>query len=197
MIYKTTTIGQADYQLLDLDQKSVEKRIIQDMDAGVEVYYDRRWEVTESLTAWLEANHSFYMGKRALVLGAGVGAETLVLGRLAEKIYINDLSPTALELCAEQMDYNGLGNYETLLGRYQEIDLPTVDIVVASFLVYNRETLDAMRSFMADNDAQFILMNENLKEFKSLLKEFPHDLIFEVEGASCVKFAPSKKSVDI
>jgi len=191
MIYRKTVIGETEYYLLDLDQKAVEKRIIQDMDAGVEVYYDRRWEVTEFLTRWLENNQSYYFEKRAMVLGAGVGAEALVLGRLTEKVYLNDLSSTALELCAEQMDYNKLINYEILLGRYQEIELPVVDIVVASFLVYNRETLNAMRTFMAENHAKFILMNENLKEFKSLLKEFNHELIFEVEGASCVMFYSS------
>ncbi len=193
MIYKKTIIGDVEYQLLDLDQKAVEKRIIQDMDAGVDVYYDRRWEVTDSLTVWLEDHNDFYKGKRVLILGAGVGAETLVLGRLAERTYINDLSPTALDLCSEQMNYNGLVNHEALLGRYQELELPAVDIVVASFLVYNRETLASMRVFMAGSHAQFILMNENLKEFQSLLKEFSHEVIFELEGAKCVMFGPSKK----
>jgi len=69
------------------------------MDAGVDVYYDRRWEVTSILTDWLEKNHSQYEGKRVLVLGAGVGAETLVLGRLAEKVYLNDLMAIRITKC--------------------------------------------------------------------------------------------------
>jgi len=186
MKYRNLTIGETDYKLLDLDQKSVEKRIIEDMEAGVDVYYDRRWEVTDYLTAWLENHHEVYADKRVLVLGAGVGAETLVLGRLSEMIHLNDLSPTALELCAEQLEHNGIDNYKILLGRYEQLDLPEVDLVVASFLVYNRETLDAMKRFVSENNCQFILMNENLKEFKSLLAEFSHEILFEEEGATCV-----------
>ena len=186
MKYLKTTIGKTDYQLLDLDQKEVEKRIIDDMEDGVDVYYDRRWEVTDYLTTWLDNNRGVYADKRVLVLGAGVGAETLVLGRLSAMIHLNDLSPTALELCAEQLEYNGIENYEILLGRYEQLDLPEVDIVVASFLVYNRETFDAMKDFVSENNCQFILMNENLKEFKSLLAEFPHEVLFEQEGATCV-----------
>lgn len=186
MKYRSVTIGTAQYDLLDLDQKAVERRIIADMESGVDVYYDRRWEVTDYLTAWLESHHDVYEGKRVLVLGAGVGAETLVLGRLSERIYLNDLSPTALELCAEQLEYNGIREFEILLGRYEQLILPEVDIVVASFLVYNRETLDAMQDFVSENNCQFILMNENLKEFKSLLGKFSHEVLFEEEGATCV-----------
>ncbi len=188
MNYLTKRIGCAKYDLLDLDQKAVEKRIIADMESGVDVYYDRRWEVTDYLTTWLENHQDVYSGKRVLVLGAGVGAETLVLGRLSKVIYLNDLSPTALELCGEQLQHNGMENFEMLLGCYEQLDLPKVDLVVASFLVYNRETLDAMKTFVADNNCQFILVNENLKEFKSLLDEFHHEVLFEEEGATCILF---------
>lgn len=192
MDYQISNIKGVEYSLLDLDQKEVEKRIIADMEAGVDVYYDRRWEVTAFLTEWLENNQKVYAGRKILILGAGVGAESLVLGRQAETVYLNDLSPVALELCAEQMEHNGLTNYHNLLGSYQEIELPRVDLVVASFLVYNRETLDAIQAFMSGNKAKFILMNEKLKEFKSLLKAFPHEVLFEEEGASCVMFDGAK-----
>lgn len=188
MNYKKIEINKVAYDLLDLDQREVEKRIIADMETGVDVYYDRRWEVTDYLTDWLERQHEIYAGKKVLILGAGVGAESLVLGRLAEKVYLNDLSPAALELCVEQMEYNGYTCYQKLLGSYQNLKLPEVDLVVGSFLVYNRETLGAMKTFMKENKAQFILMNENLKEFKSLLIAFPHKVIFEEEGACCVLF---------
>lgn len=188
MKYIKQQIGNAEYFLLDLDQKAVEKRIIADMDAGVDVYYDRRWEVTDLLTGWLENNHEVYAGKRVLVLGAGVGAETLVLGRLADRLFINDLSPTALELCAEQLEFNGIGNHEKLLGRYEMLEIPKVDLIVASFLVYNKDTLQSMRNFMETNDCEFILMNENLKEFKKYLTEAENEVVFESEGAMCVRF---------
>ena len=188
MNYTKKEINKITYELLDLDQKEVEKRIIADMEAGVDVYYDRRWEVTDHLTHWLECQHEIYSGKEVLILGVGVGAESLVLGRLAEMVYLNDLSPTALEICAEQMEYNGFTQYQKLLGSYQQLKLPKVDLVVGSFLVYNRETLAAMKTFMKENRVPFILMNENLKEFKSLLTTFPHKVIFEEEGACCVLF---------
>ena len=90
MKYETEKIGSEEYLLLDLDQRAVELRVMEDMDAGVDVYYDRRWEVTGLLTEWLEGNHGVYEGKRVLVLGAGVGIETAVLGRLAGRLFIND-----------------------------------------------------------------------------------------------------------
>ncbi len=188
MKYETKNIGDSDYFLLDLDQRAVDLRVMEDMDAGVDVYYDRRWEETDILAEWLELNHDVYAGKRVLVLGAGVGSETVVLGRLADKIYLNDLSPIALDLCGMQLVKNGVVDFECLLGRYEEIDLPEVDVIVASFLVYNKETLRAMRAFMKESHSDFILMNGNLPDFMKCLKKLDHELIFDEEGAMCVLF---------
>lgn len=188
MKYTKKRIGEHGYFLLDLDQRAVELRVMEDMDAGVDVYYDRRWEVTGFLTEWLEENHDVYKGKRVLVLGAGVGIETAVLGRLASKLFINDLSSTALALCSEQLGENEVHGFDTLLGKYEDIELPEVDLIVASFLVYNKETLRAMRAFMAENQCAFILMNENLPDFMKCLRELTHEVIFEEEGAMCVLF---------
>ncbi|MGJ8655128.1 MAG: hypothetical protein ACSHX6_01655 [Akkermansiaceae bacterium] len=188
MKYETKEIGGVGYALLDLDQRAVELKVMEDMDAGVDVYYDRRWEVTGLLAEWLEGNHGVYAGKRVLVLGAGVGIETAVLGRLAGSLFINDLSATALELCGGQLRENGVDDFGVLLGRYEEIDLPEVDLIVASFLVYNKETLRAMRAFMEENGCDFILMNENLPDFMKCLRELDHEVIFEEEGAMCVLF---------
>jgi len=188
MKYEVSQIVSNDYLLLDLDQREVELKVMADMDAGVEVYYDRRWEVTAYLTSWLEDHHAVYAGKRVLVIGAGVGIETAVIGRLAQKLFINDLSPVALELCSAQLEKNGVDNFAALLGRYEEIELPEVDLIVASFLVYNKETLGAMRKFMSENNCSFILMNENLPDFVRCLKEIPNEILFEEEGAMCVMF---------
>jgi predicted nicotinamide N-methyase len=185
---ESTKIGDTEDFLLDLYQRSVERRVMEDMDAGVDVYYDRRWEVTGFMAEWLEANRDIYEGKRVLILGAGVGVETVVLGKSASKLYINDLSPTALELCSEQLLKNEVLGFETLLGKYEDIDLPEVDLIVASFLVYNTETLGAMRVFMKENDCAFILMNGNLPEFMTCLSELNHELIFEAESSMCVLF---------
>lgn len=188
MKYQTKKIGNSEYLLLNLKQRAVELRVIGDMDAGVDVFYDRRWEVTGYMAEWLEANPHIYSGKRVLVLGAGIGIETLVLGKLASKIFINDLSPTALDLCSEQLLKNGVLGFEALLGRYEEIDLPAVDLIVASFLVYNKETLAAMRAFMKQNNCEFIFMNRNLPDFITCLNELEHEIIFEAKNSMCVLF---------
>ncbi len=119
MKYETKKIGDTEYFLLDLDQREVDLRVMEDMDAGVDVYYDRRWEETDILAEWLERNHDVYAGKRVLVLGAGVGSETVVLGRLADKLYLNDLSPIALELCEMQLVKHGVVDFDCLPGRYE------------------------------------------------------------------------------
>ena len=59
---------------------------------------------------------------------------------------------------------------------------------MASFLVYNKETLRSMRAFMEENGCDFILMNENLPDFVRCLRELKHEVIFEDEGAMCVLF---------
>jgi predicted nicotinamide N-methyase len=140
------------------------------------------------MAEWLEGNRDIYQGKRVLVLGAGVGFETIVLGKYASKLYINDLSPTALALCSEQLLKNGVFGSEMLLGRYEDIHLPEVDLIVASFLVYNTETLGAMRAFMKENHCDFILMNGTLPDFSICLSELSHELIFEMEDSMCVLF---------
>jgi len=73
-----------------------------------------------------------------------------------------------------------------LKGLYEQITLPKVDVILASFLVYNKETLAAFRTFIRNAGCQFILMNENLKEFQQLLIELEHEVLFEVDGA-CLK----------
>lgn len=186
MKYLKKLIAGVSYQLIDLDQKEVERRIIADIDAGVDVYYDQRWEVTDLLTTWLEQHREIYAGKRVLVLGAGVGAETLVLGRLCNTLFINDLSPVALELCGEQLRQNGVDDFGVLLGNYERLELPEVDLIVASFLVYNKETLRAMRTFVKEKNCQFLLMNGNLPDYTKFLKETHHEVAFETVGAVCV-----------
>ena len=186
MKYDKKKIGDVEYFLLDLDQIAVEKRVIEDMESGVDVYYDRRWEITDKLTDWLEFSQSVYQDKNVLILGSGIGAETIVIGKRAKRVYLNDLSATALALCVEQLEKNEIKNYLTLFGRYEQLNIPKVDIIVASFLVYNADTLSAIKSFIQNMDCQFLLMNENLKEFQKLLSEFEHEIVFEVDGAKCV-----------
>lgn len=182
-LWDDTLIGDEQYTLMNLNHTEVDQRVMADMDAGVDVYYDRRWAATGILSNWMVENLDSIRGKRVLVLGAGVGAETLVLGRHCKHVWINDLSPVALELCAEQMDQNGFKNHTTLCGRYEALDLPEVDLVVASFLIYNKETYTAMRAFIANHKGDVILMNERLDPFPKFLEEEAHSIIFEIDGA--------------
>jgi predicted nicotinamide N-methyase len=183
-LWEETCIGQEHYTLMNLEHPHVSERVRSDMDAGVAVYYDRRWSITKVLTAWLLENVEVFRGKRVLVLGAGVGAEALVLARHAAHVWVNDLAPAALELCAEQLNKNGLHNYTELLGRYEAIDFPEVDLVVAGFLIYNKDTLAAMRAFLARHQGDVLLVNERLKAFRTFLKTEPHEVIFDLDDGS-------------
>ncbi len=184
-------IGGESFQLMNLKDQEVEKRIIDEMGQGISVFYDRRWEVTSLLTYWLGKNVELFEGKRGLVLGAGVGAETLLLGRWAGELFLNDLSPVALELCVEQLEQNAIRAAGVIGGRYEEEDLPEVDFTVGSFLVYDDETLASMREYLEtgmNENGGVILMNENLPAFQRLCGEVSYQTIFEKDGAKCVLF---------
>ena len=190
-------IRRESYQLLNLEHERVEKEIIAEMERGIDVYFDRRWEATAHLTDWLVEHRNLLTGLRILILGAGVGAETLVLGRHAKHIWLNDLSPTALELCSEQMTQNGLTNFTLLPGRFEELELPSVDLVVASFLIYNKETFKAMTAFQKTHHGETILVNERLAPFPKFLRKHRHSLLFEVDGAVGVRIEKSAAPGDL
>ena len=130
--------------------------------------------------------------KTVLVLGAGVGVEQLVIGRKAKHVYLNDLSPTALKLSSMQMLQNQLdGKFTLLEGRYELLEeLPEVDLMIGSFLVYDKDTLASMDKFVRDKARRMILMNENLKYFTELCKRHQYRVIFSDEGAQCVMLSP-------
>lgn len=188
-LFKPCLIGNETFSLMELNHPRVEQEIIAEMKQGIAVYYDQRWETTGILAEWLAHHTGFFRGKRVLILGAGIGAETLILGRHASHLWINDLSPTALTLCQEQLKENGITNATSLVGRYEELDLPEVDLVVAGFLVYNDDTYSAISSFMDRHPGEIILVNERLAPFPRLLKERKHHLLFEKEAALCVLFS--------
>lgn len=176
-------IGEDSFHLMNLKHPRVDQEVMAEMEAGVDVYYDRRWGATAILTDWFSKNIDLFRDKKILILGAGVGAETLILSKYAEHIWINDLAPTAIDLCAEQLEKNQLTNYTALVGTYETLDLPKVDLVVASFLIYNDETFTAMRDFLSQHQGKVILMNERLAPFPQFLKLEKHEIIFEIDGA--------------
>jgi predicted nicotinamide N-methyase len=183
-LWDTVHIKDESYVLINLDHPYVEVRVRSDMDAGVAVFYDRRWGITEVLNRWLLENLDLIRGKRVLVLGAGIGAETVLLGKYCSHVWINDLAPAAVELCAKQMNQNGLKNYTTLLGSYEAIDLPEVDLVVASFLIYDPKTLRAMQTFLRNYQSDVLLVNERMKAFRQFLRSEKHTLVFDQEDGA-------------
>ena len=182
-LFKPYLIGSETFALMELKHPQVEQEIIAEMSQGIDVYYDRRWATTGVLTEWFAQNTDLFLGKRVLIIGAGIGAETLILGRHASHIWINDISPTALTLCQEQLKENGIENATSLVGRYEELDLPEVDLVVASFLVYNDDTYRSMSTYMDQHQGNLILVNERLAPFPKILKEREHRILFE-KGAA-------------
>lgn len=159
------------FQALNLDHPCVIARVMDDLDAGIAVYYDRRWAVTDHCCRFFLAEPTWVADRTVLVLGAGVGLETLVLGRLCRKLYINDVAPAALRLCTLQLRRNGIRNVTSLPGRYEHVHLPSVDLIVGCFLVYNRETSAAMRQVLACCPSPILLMNDNLPCFRTLLRQ--------------------------
>lgn len=187
-LFKPYLIGSETFALMELKHPQVEQEIIAEMSQGIDVYYDRRWATTGVLTEWFAQNTDLFLGKRVLIIGAGIGAETLILGRHASHIWINDISPTALILCQEQLKENGIENATSLVGRYEELDLPEVDLVVASFLVYNDDTYRSMSTYMDQHQGNLILVNERLAPFPKILKEREHRILFEKGAAVCAHF---------
>jgi predicted nicotinamide N-methyase len=179
------------FQALNLDHPEVAARVMRDMDAGIDVYYDRRWACTFRLCHFLLENPVWVAGRIVLVLGAGIGLETLVIGRLCRTLYINDLAPEALKLCAAQLCQNGIGNFLTVPGRYETLDLPPVDLIVGSFLVYNQGTAAAMRQFLARQTPPVLLVNDNMAPFRKLLRETTRTIttLLPADATPCLLFA--------
>lgn len=182
--WQSARVGDQEFRLLNLEHPSVEQRVMAEMESGVEVYYDRRWSATAVLTDWLGGHLSLIEGQKVLILGVGVGAESLLIGKKGEHVWLNDLAPTALELCAEQMRENHLENFTLLAGNYEQVALPEVDLVVGSFLIYNSDTFQAMEKFLASHQGQMILVNERLAPFPKFLKNHSHQILFEDENGA-------------
>ena len=168
-IWTETKINNENYFLLDLDHPEVEDAILSEIDSGVDVYYDRRWGVTEAFCNYLFSHPEKLKDKTVLIIGAGVGMETLAIGRLCKKLYINDMAPIALKLCSDQLKKNGVQDFEVMPGSYVDLEIPQVDMVVGCFLVYNSETLKAMNQFFKVCKNPIMLMDESSKYFEKLV----------------------------
>lgn len=161
--HRPVSLGGRTFQALDLDHPAVLDRVTREMRAGVEVYYDRRWGLTETFCAFLLEHPDLLAGRTVLVAGAGVGLEAVVVGRLAGRVVLNDMAPVALELAAEQLEANGVKGHRTESGSFAELSLDGVELVVACFVVYDGETRDAMARLLeraAQRGVPALLANE-------------------------------------
>lgn len=168
-LWQDMKVGPYAFQVLVLDHPDVEAAIMGEIDAGIDVYYDRRWEVTGAFCSFLLDHPEWLAGRSVMVLGAVLGVESLVIGRLAKRMFINDWAPVALDLCGLQLKKNGIRDYDLLPGRYEELRVPPVDIVVGCFLSYNTETARSMNRFLDLCPFPVFLMNEPLTPFKKFL----------------------------
>ncbi|MFC1841020.1 hypothetical protein ACFL1N_15705, partial [Thermodesulfobacteriota bacterium] len=154
-----------------LDHPRVEEKIIDEITSGVDVFYDRRWEITEEFCEFIYEMPDLFQGKTVLIIGAGIGTESVIIGSMADRLYINDLAPVALNYCGRQLEKNNITNFDTLPGSYELIDIPPVDLTVACFCVYNRESRRNMKSFIEKNSSPLLLVNDALSDFRRLLEE--------------------------
>jgi hypothetical protein len=178
------------FQTLNLDHPHVASRVLQDLDTDIQVYYDQRWQVTERFCRFLLAEPVWVADRTVLVLGAGVGLETLAIGSLCRTLYLNDLSCTALALCTQQLRQNGLRHFICLPGRYEHLSLPAVDIMVGCFLVYSRDTAAAMRQLLDRPTPPVLLANDNMPVFRQLLHRTtrPYQFLLPPSDVPCVLF---------
>ena len=169
-IWTTITFNKKKFKLIDLDHPQVDKDILQEIKSGVDVYYDQRWGLTQEFCRFIYEIPELFINKDILIVGAGIGAETVVIGSMAKKLYINDLAPVALDFCAKQLRENDINNFKTIPGSYGSIDFPDVDLAVACFCVYTTETMRAMKSFIEKSKSPVLVINETLPNFVRLLK---------------------------
>jgi predicted nicotinamide N-methyase len=178
------------FQVLNLDHPHIAAHVMEDLDTGVQVYYDQRWQVTHRFCHFLLAEPAWVTDRTVLVLGAGVGLETLVIGRLCHNLYINDLAPRALALCAQQLRHNGCTHFSCLPGRYEHLSLPVVDLIIGCFLVYSRDTAAAMQQLLTRPTPPVLLVNDNMPVFRRLLRQVarPHRLLLPPDDIPCLLF---------
>lgn len=191
--WKPKKLGEESFEILDLRDPEIERRILGEMDAGVDVYYDRRWEATERFSTWLLEHPETIRGKNVLALGAGIGLETLAIGKLCRHLWINDLAPVSVELCAEQLRQNGLENFTSLPGSMTEIPIPEeIDLVVACFLIYEDETRAAMTTFLDRFPGEILVANGPLPAFREWCEALvrPFDRLLDEELVLALRVKP-------
>lgn len=185
------------YSLINFDHPEIESLVMDEMDTGFDVYYDTRWKITTHFASWLTEHSKLIKNQNILIIGAGAGLETLILAKQAKKIVINDLSPVSLELCKNQLEENGLQNFELCQGDYTQIDLPAeCTTAVACFSIYCPATAKAVTDFLGRFDGDVIIANEYLKAFNLFLNQpgEEYETLHEWDGGVAIRFQRATKS---
>lgn len=148
-LFLPVELGGHRYRRLNLDHPDPLGRVWEEVESGVPVYYDRVWGLTDRFAAFLHERPELVAGKDVLVVGAGVGMEAVVVGRLSRSVRINDMAPVSLELLERQLRENGIEPAATLPGSFADVPLaPELDLVVACFVVYDRDSARALERLL-------------------------------------------------
>lgn len=161
-----TRIGDRTFRRIDLEHPEVAARVVQEIESGVPVYYDRQWPMTRRFCEWLAAHPEAVEGRDVLVVGAGVGMEAVLAGTLGRRVRINDMAPVALELQRRQLRANDVEPSSIHEGSFADVPLPPpVDTVLGCFVVYDRASAGAMKTLLrrtGDADVDVLLADRNL-----------------------------------
>lgn len=177
-------IGGHTFRQLDLRNEDVGARVVEEIESGVDVYYNRRWDLTRRFSRYLLSHPELVEGLRVLVAGAGVGMEAVVVGRLAAAVMVNDRAPVALDLQMKQLAENGIRSARALAGSFADAPLGGIDLVVACYVVYDDETRVAMSRLLdrtGERGIPVLLANEDLEGHFSRLLESTDRSVTELE----------------
>lgn len=171
--WRVVEIEGREFRQLNLEHPEVGSRIVREIESGVDVYYNRRWDHTRRFCRFLLDRPELVEGLRVFVAGAGVGMEAVVAGRLAATLTVNDRAPVALDLQLEQLAENGVRGARAVPGSFEAVSLDGIDLVLACYVVYDDETRSAMETLLERAGARGIpalLANEDLEgQFSRLL----------------------------
>lgn len=185
-LWTTEQIGPWEPKALNVDAPEFVQDVMGEISGGeVDVYYDTRWETSRLFAEWLLTQGDLLADRDVLVLGCGIGLEALSVARVARTTYCNDLSPVACRWCLRQLTANGLSG-EALVGSYLEIEVPPVDVVVGSFLVYNDETAASLAGFVQKHDADAVFANDPMPYWYTFQDALPDRRVEQFPGENFV-----------
>jgi predicted nicotinamide N-methyase len=117
-------------------------------------YFGVCWPSARALARWLTDYHRDTLrGRRVIELGCGLALPTFTASRLGANAIATDNHPFVEEFFRRNRDRNEAqsAHFLSLDWRAPETRLPEVDWVVASDVLYDAPTADALADFLAAN----------------------------------------------